>query len=719
MTNTNDSKGSGADAGARDGLLGTLRAALGAGLLVGLVFGLVDGVVAGVRAARPDGAVEWAGCLSAAVLTYAVLWVALLLACGLLFHPLIRARASVDRFRWLLATGFGGSLFLELYWWSRPYLFYGEHSMSPQRLAVAAGCLVVGMGLGVVLASAFAKLSGAAHARLRWIAILLCVGGAIFIRAEDAESASRGAITDRNEDLPNVLLVVVDALRADVIGCYGNTEVQTPRIDALAARGVKFDACYAQAPYTWTSFGSILTGKYPRRHGLVYQEAGRRMQQSNTTLPYHLKTAESKDGHHLHDHDYAGGTFLTGALSHGTGLMRGFDAYTEMMMGHDLVQIDNAWSVFKSELLYSIVKNKLQQRVDSDLVVTMARDWMRKHQDKRWVAMVHLYSTHTPYDPPKEFLDLYADPDYDGPLESFYAHHRIALEQGAEASEADIRQIEALYKGGVTEADHQIGQLLDELERLGVLEDTLVIVTSDHGESLGEPHGEGDKIRALWEHNHMVETNLRIPLVMANSYLLPHGVEVDALVETVDLLPTICDLLGLELPRLDDEAYDVVDGKSLVPLIQGTVDRVRDYSFAENPAFLSVHDERWRLVVERAALEAQDPAAAVFDEKAYTRLFDVKNDPGETRNLVREQPETARRLLDAMFEWNEDMPLPVSVMIVDDRTRDQIEQLEALGYTDGGITADNVPGAGDGPSGGDSAGDDAAEDGDADGSAPE
>lgn len=668
------------------GLGGTLRAALGSGLLVGLVFGLIDACVAGLNdVARPNSLGDWAGCLAASVFTYAALWCALLAVCALLFHPWLKRRPAADRFRWSLATGIGGSLFFELYWWTRQLFFYGEHSLSAPRLALTALWLVIGMGLGLVIANYAMRLSPKVHSGLRVFAILACVGGATFIQLEDRRSADRGKITENNRDLPNVLLIVVDALRADMLGCYGNVEVRTPRIDELASRGVMFDKCYAQAPYTWTSFGSILTGKYPRRHGLVYQEAGRRMQQTNTTLPYHLKTAETESGGHLHDHDYSGGTFLTGALSHGTGLMRGFDVYTEMMMGHDLVQIGNAWSVFKSELLFSIFKNKLQQRVDSSLVVTMANDWVRKNRDKRWVAMVHLYSTHTPYDPPKEFLDLYADPDYDGPLENFYSHHRIALESGAPATEADLRQIAALYKGGVTQADFMIGQLVDELERLGVLQDTLVIVTSDHGESLGELHGEGTGSRALWEHNHMVETNLRIPLVMSNSYLLPHGVKVDALVETVDLLPTICDLLGLQLPELEDERYDVIDGRSLVPLIQGDRTFLRDYSFAENPQFLSIFDGRWRLVVERRALDATDPRAAVFAEDAYSRLFDLHKDAGENRNLFRDASGQARRLLDALLEWNKGMPLPISVMKLDDRSKQQAEQLESLGYTDGGI----------------------------------
>ena len=122
----------------------------------------------------------------------------------------------------------------------------------------------------------------------------------------------------------------------------------------------------------------------------------------NVTLAWHLKNAlieggvESEPENRLGPDDYASGTFMTGTLSHGTGLMRGFDVYFEALVGHELVDIEQPWSVYRSDLLYSIFKNKITQRCDSGLVVTTARDWLREHDGRRFLSMVHLYSTAKP-----------------------------------------------------------------------------------------------------------------------------------------------------------------------------------------------------------------------------------------------------------------------------------------------------------------------------------
>ena len=669
------------------GIAATLWVALLAGLTTGLLFGLADAVVAGLRAPdAPRDLIGALGCAAAAVLNYGLLWCGLLLVAGILLHPLLRRSGHATRLRALLALGLGGMAFLELYWWTRPYLFYGHHSLSPERLITAGVQLVLGLLVGWALAGLLVRLPAALRGALHGLALVLWLGGALFIWSEHSQLASYGRIDETNRDLPNVLLVVVDALRADVLGCYGNEEVATPNIDSLARKGVLFEHCHAQAPYTWTSFGSILTGKYPRRHGLVAQKAGRRMAQSNVTLPYHLKTAHTHGGASLEDHAYLGGTFMTGALSQGTGLMRGFDVYAEAMFGHDLVEISSQWSVFRSELLLSIVKNKLEQRVDSSLVVSLARHWLRSHADRRFMAMVHLYSTHTPYDPPNEYKKLYCDPAYDGPFKSFYSYHREAIERGDyEPTEADIAQIWNLYKAGVTFADAMVGELVKELDDLGVLEDTLVIVTADHGESLGELHGGEGHERRLWEHNHMVDTNLRVPLVMSRKLSTDQARRIDALVESVDIFPTICDLLGIDLPPATGPR-DVVDGKSLLPLLREEVEAVRKYSFSENPTFLSVQDGRWKLIVERDDLASEDPGAPL-KYGAYTRLFDLEHDPQEHNNLLREEPEQAERLLAALRAWDAQMPIPVSEMRRTPRDLEQEELLKQLGYA-GGIGED-------------------------------
>ena len=684
MSASNDPKASPAPGGG--GLLQTLRAGINAGGLCGLVFGLVDGVLASFEALSKLSLLELVGCIAASVVPYSLVFMALLFALGLLAHPLLKRLTLHARYDRLLAVGFGVGLFFELYWWTRPFVFYGRSSVAPERLAAAAVMLLVGLALGPLVVRGLARLPRGVKVALPFFMFACWVGGGAFWLAQGAPS-TRGTINERNRDLPNVLLIIVDALRADVLGPYGNERVQTPVLDDLAQNGVVFEKVLAQAPFTWTSFGSFFTGKYPLRHGLVKMQSGVAMS-PNITIPWHLKSARRKAGGTLQDEDYYGATFMTGVLSNRSGLMRGFDLYFEAMDGHEVVEHDNAWSVFRSELVLYLVKNKLTQRIDNSLVVTTASRWLREHADRRFVTFVHLYSTHTPYDPELEFRDLYCDPEYDGPVQSFYARHRELIESGqAKPTPTDVEQIRNLYYAGVTQADRDIGIVLEELRNLGVLDDTLVIVTSDHGESLGE-HDPWERGPDLWEHNHMVQTNLRIPMILSWPAKLPRGKRVEAMVESVDLLPTICDLLELELPEDDlPEERGLIDGVSLVPLILGASERAKDVSFAIHGDFISAQDERWKLVVPRK------PESGDWEEASAElgRLFDLEQDPEETTNLFELGHPEVSRLFTELQRHDARMPTPQHMLVPSDR--DEEDRMRKLGYTDGiGIDAVNVEG---------------------------
>jgi arylsulfatase A-like enzyme len=670
-----------------------MLAAIAAALTVGVLFGTADAIVADTRLYPPQGFLGYLGCYAAAIFSYVTLALVLLGTVAFWGHLVLRRVEPALRFRRLLTLGLTVFLFAEIYWWTRPYVFYGHSSVSPERLVAAAAQLLVAIVLGWAGARLITRLPGAVHSGLRVVGIISILGGLLFIRSEQSLIENRGALNDRNRDLPNVLLVIVDALRADHLACYGNLRVKTPNLDALAQRGVLVESCYAQAPYTLTSFGSILTGKYPRKHGLVAQLPGIQME-PNVTLPFHLKTAQFKGSEErLRDEDYAAGTFMTGAVSHGSGLARGFDAYSEAMMGHDLVQIDSQWSRFRSELLLWLFKNKLQQRVDSSLVVTTARGWLREHRGRRWMAMVHLYSTHTPYDPPGQHREPYLDPTYSGPIQAFYADSRYAIEAGVyEPTEADIEQIRDLYAAGAAQADAMIGELLAELEELGVLEDTLVIVTSDHGEDLGElrPVGIGETAEEVrfWEHNHMWQTNLRIPLIMAYTPALPHGVRLDQTIESVDILPTICDILGLELPT--EEGAMEVDGRSFLPAILGeehgepsTYEEKR-FTYSENNLFFSIQDRASKLIVPRRLLVGEVPEVLDIEDD-WVRFYDLIEDPHEADNLYRPEDGRVQELWRALRSYDAAMPVPKYRMTA--RDQEQANWLKALGYV-GGIVAE-------------------------------
>jgi arylsulfatase A-like enzyme len=213
-----------------------------------------------------------------------------------------------------------------------------------------------------------------------------------------------------------------------------------------------------------------------------------------------------------------------------------------------------------------------------------------------------------------------------------------------------------------------------------------VIVTSDHGESLGEP---GLVDARLWEHDHMVQTNLRVPLVMRWPKHVPAGVRVKALTDEIDVVPTVCDLLGIQLPH-EDGPFGAVDGRSLLPLVRGESAQVREYSFAENGTLAAVQDLRWKLVVPATAVDASDKGDGT---SLKPWLIDLDADPGEIRNVAPEHAAEVDRLLAALRTWSASMPIRKADEVLSPRELErQRETLGKFGYAGKGQDGPHYPG---------------------------
>ena len=642
-------------------MIARIREASRPGAGVGALFGVVDGLLAGLELAGrwEYGLLDALLATSTAVVLYALLY-------GL--AAAILATLGLGRAR-VVGLLLGLGLFLELYWRSRPFVFAGYPALSPQRV-----------GTSCVLA-AIAWYCAASCARRRWepgrglrlaasvvVGLTAATGTAAWVLDRTGDEG-RGRIHAGNRELPNIVLVIVDALRADHLEPYGSTRVRTPNIAGLATSGVLFERAQAQAPVTWPSFGSILTGKYPLRHGLLSMRAGAVMP-DNVTLTRHLGQARQIDGTRLVPDDYLSAAFMTGALTNGSRLLQGFDQTSELLDGNALVDLSSPWSQLRAELLLMRVFNKLRQRLDSNLVVKTTIDWIDEHQDRRFFALVHLYATHTPYDPPADLRAEYLDPEYDGTLDSFYAHHRQAIVSGElQLEPADEQRIRDLYAASTAEVDRQVGRLLEALRSRGLEEDTLIVLTADHGEELGE-HG-------LWEHNWMYETNLHVPLILAWPGRLPAGRRVEQRVETIDLLPTLCDLLRLEQPSGAGE-FERVDGRSLLPLLPTGADRAPRPVYALNAFFASVTDGGWKLI---SPLEQLERGARVTG-----RLFDLGTDPTEQHDLAGSVEEGPRqqhaRLTELLRTWRAGQPIREAELRRSSRDHDDRQLLRSLGYVD-------------------------------------
>jgi arylsulfatase A-like enzyme/Tfp pilus assembly protein PilF len=394
----------------------------------------------------------------------------------------------------------------------------------------------------------------------------------------------------------DVILISVDTLRADHVGAYGD-RAGTPNLDRLAGGGVVFERCIAQTPLTLPSHTSLLSGSYPLHH--------RVRSNGGSTVPDELELVSEI----LQGRDFATAAFVGAYVLHSKwGLDQGFDLY------------DDAFDRSRFDRL------ALQNAKPAEEVIASAREWLGSVGDRRFFAWIHLFDPHTPYEPPPPF-DRYPDEP---------------------------------YRGEVEYTDHAIGTLLDFLDEEGRADRTLIIVTADHGESLGE-HGEN-------EHGFFVyEAAVRVPLIIRAPVELPVQ-RWGGLVELVDVAPTILDALGVAAP----ESWQ---GESLWPVVLGESGDPGDLAYTET-------------YYPRLHYGWSELRALYRDELKYIsaprpELYRPAADAEESQDLVGEPGRSAevesmnRALVDFVDRHSEGALAAVAASL----SREDRRALEALGYT--------------------------------------
>src|SRR6267142_388583 len=417
----------------------------------------------------------------------------------------------------------------------------------------------------------------------------------------------------RSAPRPNVLLITIDTLRADRLGCYGYARPTTPHIDRLAGQGALFERMYTTLPRTTQSVATILTGRYPKSHGA--RGLFSKLSPANLTLAEILR-----------DGGYDTAAFVSNLfLRPGQGFEQGFDRY------------DNP-----------------QARWDGDSagpVSAGALDWLRGRGGGRpFFLWVHYLDPHWTYRPAPPF-DRVFDPGFAGPFTLYEDLEAGRLTKGQVIFDNRLppRQVEhvaALYDGEIAQVDAALADLLEYAAR-PELQPLLVVLTSDHGESLGEhgyhfAHGE-----------YLYQPTLRVPLLLSFPGRIPAGLRVGALAENIDIVPTIVELLGLH-------RVQAADGRPLlVPAAGRGADGTwgeapgRDIVFAESD-FQLIHPENRRYYIAGPA----GKWSSAFDGRyklihvprpggALVEFYDLADDPGETRDLegAGADPEVRRRLL--------------------------------------------------------------------------
>ncbi|HVQ30864.1 MAG TPA: tetratricopeptide repeat protein [Vicinamibacteria bacterium] len=404
----------------------------------------------------------------------------------------------------------------------------------------------------------------------------------------------------------NVLLISIDTLRADHLGAYGFPRPTSPSIDALAREGVVFTGAHTPVPMTLPAHVSLLTGTLPPTHGLRDNLANR-LPEGSLTLAEMLKARG----------------FTTGAivssfvLDRRFGTSQGFDTYD-----------DRFQAVHK---IGDISERK------GDETTRQARAWLDEHKDRPFFLFVHFYDPHDPYEPPEPFASSWKEHPYEG---------EIAF------------------------ADHCVGEVLEKLRQLGLFENTLVVLTGDHGEMLGE-HGE-------LNHGFFIyEGALHVPLIVRVPGATGMPRKVDLPVSLIDVVPTILSQVGAPLPK-EAQGVDLSPwlagrgaGGGSRPLYAETVTPTHYYGAN---SLLGVIVDGWKYI-----------------ETSRPELYDLRNDPAEAVNLLAREPargESLGRSLVAILTAAGRAPGPApESAALDEESRQRLAALGYLGRT--GDTSSN------------------------------
>lgn len=407
-------------------------------------------------------------------------------------------------------------------------------------------------------------------------------------------------------------------------------------MDRLARAGIRFTRAIAPAPTTLPSHTSLMTGTWMQTHGAASN--GYRVPSENIMLAEVLRDAGWRTA------AFVGGF----PLARHSRFQQGFEAYTYV---------------------------RGERRDESAAEVTDAAvAWLDERPDGSFFLFVHYWDVHWPYQPPAPFDRRYrSDALPISGTKQDIERTRSALKRGQPDAAASSAALAALYAGEVSWVDSQLGRFVEALERRGLLDRTLVILTSDHGEAMAEHRWE------YWNHGRTVhDAVVRVPLLFRLPGAERRGTVVDALVSGVDVMPTLLELLGLEVP-------DAVEGTSFAARLRGerpTQERTHAYSQATKP-----HGARF---LKGHAYPNAGKCRAVWTSEwkllhcpvwGRTELYDLRTDPHETRDLTASRDpsvvETRIRLHRELTEWTDSSgPLRFGESV----SPEAVEKLRALGY---------------------------------------
>ncbi len=449
---------------------------------------------------------------------------------------------------------------------------------------------------------------------------------------------------------PNVLFIAADDLRND-LGCYGHPEVKTPHLDALAARGITFDRAYCQQAVCNPSRASLLTGLRPDTLKIWDLPTHFRQARPNiVTLPQAFKQhgyfAQNigKIFHNWRQDAYKGDpqSWSVPAVmhynSHGNDKALTNQNQPNSATAPRCENLDVPDEAYFDGRIANLAVEALQERA--------------QQPDQPFFLAVGFWKPHLPFNPPRKYWDLYQRSQISLPAHPGRPENApdIAFHDGRELIRAtkngkltddEVRELRHGYLAGVSYLDAQVGKLLEALENLGLAENTSIVFWSDHGFHLGE--------NSLWCKTSNFERDARVPLILATPSAKNAGKRSAALVELLDLYPTLAELCGVPAPP-------DLEGKSLVPLLENPQGAVKAGAFTQHPrpAYFKGAPEVMGVSVRTQNLRYTEWRNFATGQVEARELYDHASDPGETRNVIGTPPNAAvlaqaQRLLEGTF----------------------------------------------------------------------
>jgi arylsulfatase A-like enzyme len=462
----------------------------------------------------------------------------------------------------------------------------------------------------VVLTWAFWDGLERAFARRLWLWVVVIGGLELAVAGLSMVASAQGTPWEDGgvfgEKSPNVLLVMVDALRADHLSCYGYWRQTSPTIDRLARQGVLFETAIAPSAWTPPATASILTGTYPHSHGVEH---------GVDELPARFPTLAEQ----FRKNGYETAAFSADSFGFAprTGMDRGFAVFDDYFLNlSTILGQESLLRTLNNRLVaLGLVKNLWGQPRAED-INRAVWEWLDRVPSSRPVFLtVKYFDVHDPYQPPQPWRHRFSTkPDPGQWLRSgtYYSHRpfpRLSAEQ--------LQDVIAAYDGAIAYVDAALGDLLDGLKRRGLLENTLVVITADHGEMLGE-HGLYFHGAALWL------PVIRVPLIFWWPARLPAGRRISVPVSTRDLGATVLHLLGRQVPSREqslDSLWQPHVTASGWPLPLSELAQ-QDF-YPEGSAY-------WGPLVSIVSPQFH----YIVDPRQGPLLFDWKQDPGEEHNLI-------------------------------------------------------------------------------------